>query len=225
MVTPESTWKGFQILSSQALDALILECDVDTFSAYSNFESSIQESPLPHTRSPFLAFPVETAITPQDAIVRSSPCSVTQQREQSRDEIPRQMPSILITRGAYDSFLFDHYLNHVSSLMLPYRHPRNPWKWIFPVAAVSGSLPEERALYHSIMAHASFHLYHLNEEYNMLLDVGSRHYVLAIRSLIPALSCERSSTSTIMASILGLMYAQVGSILTFIHWISTSHHM
>ena len=91
------------------------------------------------------------------------------------------------------------------------------------MAAVSGGLPEERALYHSIMAHTAFHLWHLNAESSMLFDVGSRHYVLAIRSLISALSCESSSTSTIIASILGLMYAQVGSTSTLLHLILFSH--
>lgn len=221
--TLESTWKGFQILSSQVLDTLISECDMETFSTC---------SPIPWMRAtrphqehgPFSVFPLETMTPPDDAAIRHFMCSFAQQVEQNTvlDEVPRHLSTILVPKSRCERFLFHHYLNHVSSLMLPYDHPRNPWKWLFPAAAMSANLSEGRALYHSIIAHAAFHLCHLNERSQMLFDIGSQHYVLAIHNLLPTLGCESSSTSTALASILGLMYAQVSFTFTFRYPLVTS---
>ena len=109
-----------------------------------------------------------------------------------------------------EKFLFHHYVNHVSVIMLPYDHPRNVWKTHYPAAAVELASSGQKYLYNAMVAHAAFNVARLGGDFmGSITSLGVKHYGNAIQTLIPTIGSENLDFPTTMASIMTLMFAEV----------------
>lgn len=112
-------------------------------------------------------------------------------------------------------YLFYHYVNIVSSRMMPFEDRRNPWKCYYPSLALSNSSFAHIATRHAILSQAAAHLQHLECDPVRMEVLALDHYSKALR----ALSHYRRNSSdddfgTVIACILSLMMAEVRSSLT-----------
>lgn len=111
-----------------------------------------------------------------------------------------------------EKFLFHHYVNHVSVIMLPYNHPRNTWKIHYPAAAIELASVGQNHLYNSMVAHAAFNVARLGGDFlGGITSLGVKHYGKAIQALIRAIGSEDVDFPSTMASIISLMFAEVRS--------------
>lgn len=107
-------------------------------------------------------------------------------------------------------YLFHHYVNIVSSRMMPFEDNRNPWKCRYPSLALSDTSLAHIATRHAILSQAAAHLQHLECEPSRMKVVAMNYYSKALR----ALSFYRGNSSTddfgaVIACILSLMMAEV----------------
>jgi hypothetical protein len=108
-----------------------------------------------------------------------------------------------------EKFLFHHYVSHVAIIMMPYKHPRNPWKSHYPAVALELASLRQRLLYTAMIAHAAFNIARLRGNDAGFLRLGMKHYGNAIRALIHAIGREGLDFPATMASIITLMFAEV----------------
>lgn len=111
-----------------------------------------------------------------------------------------------------DQFIFDHYVQHVGSNMMPVEHARNPWKSDYPALALGRTWGSNKTLYHAIISHAAFHLAHMRlRDSNKYALIGSKNYAIAIHELRLNIDNDFTDFAATVASILSLMFAEVRS--------------
>ena len=108
-----------------------------------------------------------------------------------------------------EKFLFHHYVSHVANIMMPYEHPRNPWKSHYPAVALEMASLKQNFLYSAMLAHAAFNIAHLRGNDDGFLRVGMKQYGDAIQALIHSIGQESLDFPATMASIMTLMFAEV----------------
>lgn len=113
-----------------------------------------------------------------------------------------------------DHFVFDHYVRHVGSNMMPVEHARNPWKSDYPALALGRTWGSNKTLYHAIISHAAFHLAHMPlRDSNKYALIGSKNYAIAVHELRLNIENDFTDFAATVASILSLMFAEVSSLL------------
>ncbi|KAK7408457.1 hypothetical protein QQX98_009384 [Neonectria punicea] len=196
----ESTWKGIEPLPSDVVDLLIAQCD----------ESSGVTQPMPRPYSisswkvvsynPFLVFTGSRLKLPQpdqeqdvsSSALHSIPSTMTNFPDLTWDEV----------------FLFHHYVTHVAIIMMPYEHPRNPWRSQYPATALQLVSSGQKSLYSAMLAHAAFNVAHLRGIDLEMLEIGSTHYGHAIQELLSTIAKKNVDFSGTMASMMTLMFAE-----------------
>lgn len=108
-----------------------------------------------------------------------------------------------------EKFLFHHYVNHVAIIMMPYEHPRNPWRSHYPAVALELASVRQGFLYNAIIAHAAFNVGRLRGNDGDFLRLGMNHYGNAINGLSHAIGREDLDFPATIASIISLMFAEV----------------
>jgi hypothetical protein len=167
--------------------------------------------------NPFSVFPV-TQVNPLTPVASATP--ITHKGTMSTpDDIfvaDRPLEKLIRPLVAFPDLpyaersLFHHYVNHVAALMMPYEHPRNPWKFDYPATALYQVSSNQKALYNAMLAQAAFNLSHLGSKGSEMFSVGSQHYNHALQQLIPQISYEKNDFSAMIASMMTLMFAEVG---------------
>lgn len=108
-----------------------------------------------------------------------------------------------------EKFLFHHYVSHVAIIMMPYEHPRNPWKSHYPAVALELASLRQGFLHSAMIAHAAFNVGRLRGNDIGFLRLGMKHYGNAIQSLVHTIGSEGIDFPATMASIMTLMFAEV----------------
>ncbi|EAW12383.1 fungal specific transcription factor domain-containing protein [Aspergillus clavatus NRRL 1] len=191
----ERTWDNIPIFSSDWIDLLIAECD-DTE------KPSSRRGRLAVEYNPFSVFPVIS--TAKQRRRPSWPYTFNRGWESGG----------LMPAGPRDCYLFHHYVTHVAIHMMPFDHPLNPWKLYYPSVALQLSNPEEKAMYHALLAHAAFSLAHLSSPGRITMDaLAVWHYNASIKHLNQVLQSVEPNhrSSTTLAAIMTLMMAEVYS--------------
>jgi hypothetical protein len=180
------------VLHSDVVDYLISECDDEnndsTSSSYLMRTTSIQA-----THNPFRSFRFEKSI--------------------SRAEIPCSLspPGSIrcISSDIHEQLLFNHYINHVAIIMMPFEHTRNPWKSSYPAVALCDSTTDQNALYSALLAHSAFNLAQLGVDKDQMQTLATKYYILAIRQLRASIEHDKRQYAYTMAVIMTLMMAEV----------------
>ncbi|KPM38575.1 hypothetical protein AK830_g7980 [Neonectria ditissima] len=95
--------------------------------------------------------------------------------------------------------------------MMPYEHPRNPWKSQYPATALDLVSAGQKSLYSAMLAHAAFNVAHLRGVDVEMLALGSKHYGHAIQELLKTIAREDVDFPGSMASMMTLMFAELYS--------------
>lgn len=190
----ESTWGNTQVLDSELVDFLIARCDEEDVDTGRGIQLALQTL----ATNPFSAFklnPVRNVREDKDGTTETSLSLV--QLLYNRDQ------------AATERHLFHHYVNHLAFIMMPFEHPRNPWKSSYPAVALQHSSLGQRALYNAILAHSAFHLSQLSADKRHMTMVAVKHYNLAIPFLTESLGCQDAHYAEMLAAISTLMLAEV----------------
>lgn len=109
-----------------------------------------------------------------------------------------------------ERYLFHHYITHVASLMLPYRHPRNPWQMHYPAAATNPDSLHQKPLHNAILAHAAYNVAHLRNGEIGMLDTASKYYGKALQDVASQVAGSSPVDFNILiAVVMSLMFAEV----------------
>ncbi|KAI1614771.1 fungal-specific transcription factor domain-containing protein [Exophiala viscosa] len=188
------TWAGVPVLNSDLVDFLIEKCDQE---ASDSISGSLSTSSIASTHNPFSALRFDRT-TPQDV----SPVPLT---------LPL-VPSLnSYSLAPEENHLFQHYVNHVAVIMMPFEHSRNPWTSSYPAAALHYSSTEQRALYDAILSHSGFHLAQLSNDRDRWAILATKHYNKAIQMLMKSISQERMQYGPTVAAIMTLLMAETYS--------------
>ena len=114
-------------------------------------------------------------------------------------------------RAPEENLLFQHYVNHVGIIMMPFEHSRNPWTSSYPAAALHYSSTEQRALYDAILAHSGFHLAQLSNDRGRWTTLATKHYNKAIQMLMKSINYGRRQYGPTVAAIMTLLMAETYS--------------
>lgn len=188
----ESVWECLPVLQSEVVDYLISKCDGENNGdiSYSNFTQITSTEP---THNPFTSFRFEKAI--------------------SKAAVPRSLPSPgsidCISSNIYEKLLFNHYVNHVAFIMMPFEHMRNPWKSSYPAAALCDAATNHNALYSALLAHSAFNLAQLDVEKDQMHSLATRYYLLALQQLRAGIECSKRQYAYTVAVIMTMMMAEV----------------
>lgn len=109
-----------------------------------------------------------------------------------------------------EKFLFHHYVNHVGTIMMPYEHPQNPWTSHYPAMALELGPSRQSCLYNALISHAAFNVSRLLGWDTGYMHMGWKYYSIAIKPLVETIGREELNFSATMASIMTLMFAEVG---------------
>jgi hypothetical protein len=110
-----------------------------------------------------------------------------------------------------DKTLFHHYVTHVAVIMMPYEHPRNPWKLHYPVIALSQVSSESNCLYHAMLAQSAFSLASLRGGNCEIMSLGFEHYGVAVERLLHDIEGEIRDFGLAISSIMTTMFSEVCS--------------
>ncbi|KAK7579427.1 hypothetical protein V3481_015225 [Fusarium oxysporum f. sp. vasinfectum] len=196
----ELTWAGFETLSSELLDLLILSCDENPChtQAYIHHERS---SWTPKCHNPFSVFSLRPEVlTPLRSSLNPTPLEELKPPPQSLDSITGPLQD--------ERFLFHHYVTHVAFIMLPYEHPYNPWQCYWATAALHLALSGQKVLYRAILAHSAFNIAHLLGNDAKMANTALRYYNAALSHLTHDLVHSKTDSSAMLASIMSLMFAE-----------------
>ncbi|KAH7187434.1 fungal-specific transcription factor domain-containing protein [Fusarium oxysporum] len=197
---PELTWAGFETLSSELLDLLILSCDDNPChtQAYIHRERS---SWTPKCHNPFSVFSSRPEIlTPLRSSLNPTLLQELKPPPQGLDSITGPLQD--------ERFLFHHYVTHVAFIMLPYEHPYNPWQCYWATAALQLALSGQKVLYRAILAHSAFNIAHLLGNDAKMANIALRYYNAALSHLTHDLVHSKTDSSAMLASIMSLMFAE-----------------
>ncbi|KAI8624354.1 fungal-specific transcription factor domain-containing protein [Xylariaceae sp. FL1651] len=198
----EKTWSGFETLSSDMADFLISECDMETSSLATSVgvEHTSLKS-MPH--NPFSVFSADLRASNTGPIVTLTLHETA--------PTPRGMvtaPDLTLE----ERMLFHHYVTHVSEIMMPYEHPRNPWRLHYPAVALSRATADQQALYNAILAQAAFNLAHLSSNIDAhMVATGSRYYRLGIEKLLEIRGDHTNDFGATIASIMTILFSEIYS--------------
>lgn len=163
----------------------------------------VSSSTCPTTRhTPFTVLAFEVANRPF-----SFPIEIVESGLSLHQMIPATGPSPDCSSD--ERFLFNHYVNHVATIMMPYEHPRNPWKSHYPAVALELMSLRQSSLYYALVANASFNVAGLLGKDRSYMQLGWKYYGMAIQSLMGVLGKDDLDFSATMASIMTLMFAEV----------------
>lgn len=116
-------------------------------------------------------------------------------------------PTQTLTPGGSreEDSLFYHYVNNVSSWMLPVDVGRNPWKSTYPSLALQNlGSDSTRSLYHAILAQSSYHLSNLKGPSRGIRERTNamRYFGMALRELRESLATPSEDYSSGLAALL-----------------------
>lgn len=196
-VGAEATWKDIPILDSESVDCLISQCDPEqTADATGVFQTAF----FAPSCNPFTAFRLDHVVS-QTGLVPANPWDMI-------DYDPlRAVCSISSTRE--ERMLFHHYVNHVAVIMMPFEHPKNPWKSSYPARALQGPSTTQKSLFNALLAHAAFSMTHLTISSHENMAMASKYYGLSLRQLLESLNTDTQPTTDTLATVLTLMMAEV----------------
>ncbi|KAH8675351.1 fungal-specific transcription factor domain-containing protein [Xylariales sp. PMI_506] len=196
MLNCKATWAGYDTLSSDLLDILITRHD----------EVSDPRQPGG------LAYPEASHYNPFTVFLAAVPRQLEPHAGYDcLDLIPGQLldfPDFSQT----DRFLFHHYVTQVAAIMMPYSHPRNPWKFHYPAAALHQISLNQGALYSAMLSQAAFNVAHLRggSDGSEMTSVGARHYSSAVQNLIQQIGRQgEADFAAMITSTLTLMFAEI----------------
>ncbi|KAI3332330.1 fungal-specific transcription factor domain-containing protein [Xylariaceae sp. AK1471] len=184
----EKTWAGFEVPSFDLVDILILQCD--------DIDSTDLQYRQPICYNPFSVFPAMTAS-------RTSPAPVTP---------PPRIPIHLTEfpdQAHGEKALFHHYVTHVATIMMPYEHPRNPWKFHYPTIALSQDSSGSNGLYCAMLAQAAFNLSSLRGGNREMMSLGFEHYGSAVQRVLHDVQGEIRDFGLAICSIMTTMFSEV----------------
>jgi len=188
----ESVWKSLPVLQSEVVDYLISTCDGENNHDIS-YAGLTQVTSIKPTHNPFRSFRFGKA--PSEASISRSP--------------PPPGSIDCISSNIYEKLLFNHYINHVAFIMMPFEHMRNPWKSSYPAAALCDAATDRNALYSALLAHSAFNLAQLDVEKDQMQVLATRYYLLAVQQLRAGMGCSKGKYAYTVAIIMTLMMAEV----------------
>lgn len=198
----EKTWQGFEVLDSDLVDLLISECD-SSYNVNHSRPMMVASSTCPTSRhTPFTVLAFE---------VPHRPSSLPIEIKDSGLSLYQPIPTIKSSPdcSSDERFLFNHYVNHVATIMMPYEHPRNPWKNHYPAVALELMSLRQSSLYYALVANASFNVARLLDKDRSYIQLGWKYSGIAIQALVGVLGKDDLDFSATMASIMTLMFAEV----------------
>jgi hypothetical protein len=108
-----------------------------------------------------------------------------------------------------EAFLFQHYVNHVAFLMMPYEDLRNPWKSSYPAVALYYMSQNHHSLYKALLAQAAYNLAYLDCGKERMLNLAANYYTSAISDLRQGLLDQQKDYGTFVASVMTLVMVEV----------------
>jgi arginine metabolism regulation protein II len=115
--------------------------------------------------------------------------------------LPMDRISTSLSNNPFIDMLMHHYITNVSDLLLPVRHPRNPYRNIYAPAALevatglTATSGVNFALYNSLLASSAFHLWQCNPGLVNYYQIGSEYNERAVRHLRSSISGTSVSTT------------------------------
>lgn len=176
---------------SQGQDQSIMPSEVDY--------SSTCVIPSPQLPQPALFDSNDDILLPSQAAEIVSICHPDQTIEPSHISSPHLELSCPLFQDPETSMLMYHYMNHVSELLQPVLHPRNPWRTtyfpfalegcpdLFLVQSATPSSGASIALFHSVLSSAAFHLRNVKRGSKEFHRLGLQHRARALHALNTAL--------------------------------------
>ncbi|KIV87118.1 hypothetical protein PV11_02686 [Exophiala sideris] len=188
------TWAGVPVLNSDLVDFLIEQCDQE---AGDKFSTTMSASSIAPIHNPF-------------SILRfdRKPCQKSLPAPFTVSFVPGLNSYSLAPE---ENRLFQHYVNHVGIIMMPFEHSRNPWTSSYPAAALHYSSTEQRALYDAILSHSGFHLAQLSDDGERWTTLATKHYNKAIKMLMKSIRNGRRQYGPTVAAIMTLLMAETYS--------------
>jgi hypothetical protein len=189
----ESIWSSLSVLDSDFVDYLISQCDAECLLGDSH-QRRTWTTPTHNQFTVFQSRHTSGLLSNAKNLLIGDSFSSTPQ-------------------SPVDRMLFHHYTPHVAFLMIPLEHPRNPWSSHYPAVARMHLLPEQKALYNAMLAHAAYNLALLGSSPTKMMVAAATHYSKAIEQLNACIeSTDRDYCGTV-AAIITLMMAEVNSFL------------
>lgn len=187
----ETTWRGAPAFSSDDLDHLI------SLSSAAEYVKTTGVQWDPETNIPFNAFPakeVAQALPPNDLII----------------QVPRGLSYGRRLKDG-EAFLFQHYVQHVAVMMMPYEDRRNPWATSYSQAALHYGTDEQRALYSGLLAQAATNLAHLDCSREKMQREAEKHYTQALHLLSNGIKNQAGDYACFLAAAMTLMMFEASS--------------
>jgi hypothetical protein len=190
----EETWKDIPTLDSDIVDCLISQCDPEHATGSIGDFKAVFHFP---DYNPFTSFRSGGHRSKHALLSVSRACALGYD------------PVSSSTLTVEERMLFHHYVNHVAVIMMPFEHPRNPWKSSYPARALDYMLPTHRSLFNALLAHAAFNLAHLTSSTNENMVRASKYYGRSIKHLLESLSRNTQPDTDTLAVVMTLMIAEV----------------
>lgn len=188
----EKTWDGLPILNSDLIDYLVSQYDPDQRETSLDIVQSTFQTP---SHNPFSVFRIQD--------LREEICVAT-----PFDQIDYD-PLTALCANREERMLFHHYVNQVAFAMMPFEHPRNPWKSSYPATALHHMSMNQKSLFNALLAHSAFNMAYLGSESDRMVTVATNHYNIAIRELINSFQTGEHLYGDTLAVISTLMMAEV----------------
>jgi len=192
LTVEESTWDKTSVLDPEALDYYVSLCDAAPYVK----DFTVEWCQL---RIPFGAFP---------------------SKENCLQCVPSpRLPRSLIYGAPLDdeeAFLFQHYVNHVAFIMMPYEDKRNPWRSSYPAVALYYMSHHQKFLYSALLAQAAFNLAHLGQNRERMLELATKFYTSAMKDLRNGLMTNHKDYGSFIAAIMTLMFVEVLCVQSYI---------
>lgn len=173
-------------MDSEELDYFLTLCDAAHYVKDFTVEWS------PESRVPFGAFPTKNyrlGITPTPTTLTRTLIYGTPLQDE-------------------EAFLFQHYVNHVAYIMMPYEDSRNPWRTSYPAVALYYMSQNQRSLCMALLAQAAFNLVYLGCGRPRMLDLATRYYTSAMGELRASLLEQQKDYGAFVASIMTLLFVE-----------------
>lgn len=184
----ENTWNKTQPLTPSELDHFISLCDSAQYLNGGTIQWSLE------SRVPFGTFP---SIRLPDSQQTPSPTT-----------LPRTLVYGTPLKDE-EAFLFQHYVNHVTSLMMPYEDQRNPWKLSYPAAALFYLSSNNKSLYKALLAQSAYNLACLDCGRDRMLNLAAGYYASSMRDLRVGMLDQYKDYGTLIATVMALVNVEV----------------
>ncbi|PCG94126.1 Protein of unknown function DUF3468 [Penicillium occitanis (nom. inval.)] len=194
----DATWAGHAILDSDVVDHLIDGCDPECTESSSSSQSTLG---LPKS-SPFGCFRASA-----ENADHHNPFGLLS----NAYRLLTIDPTDPFSSSSDARYIFHHYTSHVSTIMIPFFHPRNPWYSYYPAVARCYETSEQKALYNAMLSHAAYNLAGLASLPEKMFSLATEYYTNAIAHLKSSLRRENSDYGGTLAAIMTLCMAEVYS--------------